>query len=292
MIIKRLCKSDIKLAAKFIESENKYEESNVGYCSDTYEEICEDLNDELEEASVENPFVLAYEGDKLVGVVGLDYDNENKSAEVWGPFVEYENWQHCAMEMWKELVKRIPGETKITFFYAAQNANCIEFAEKLNTKNIDHYFIMELKKANFKANTYKGICTELSNEFYEDFIKLHEGTFKNPYYTGKQIIEKISDDNKVFIIEEDNDLKGYIYVEANAEFNEGSINFLGVKASERNKGFGKKLLACGINFLICCHNIDKVQLTMRRGNSPAMKVYKAVGFVIKKELKAYEGRND
>lgn len=292
MIIKRLCKSDIKLAAKFIESKNKYEESNVGYCSDTYEEIYEDLTDELEEASNENPFVLAYEGDKLVGVVGLDYDDENKSAEVWGPFVEYENWQHCAMEMWKELIKRIPSKTKITFFYAAQNVNCIEFAEKLNTKNINHYFIMGFKKANLKFKVEDGICKELSDKFHEDFIYLHESTFKDSYYSGKQIIEKISDNNKVFIIEEDNDLKGYIYVEANAQFNEGSINFLGVKASERNKGFGKKLLACGINFLTRCHNIDKIELTIRKGNTPAMKIYKAAGFVIKKELKAYEGRND
>ncbi|MFL0252401.1 GNAT family N-acetyltransferase [Clostridium neuense] len=292
MIIKELCKSDIKLAAKFIESKNKYEESNVGYCSDTYEEICEDLTDELEEAYAENPFVLAYEGDKLVGVVGLDYDDENKSAEVWGPFVEYENWQHCAMEMWKELIKRIPRKTKITFFYTAQNANCIAFAEKLSTKNINHYFIMELKKTNFKLKVEDGICTELSDKFYEDFINLHESTFKDSYYSGKQIIEKISDNNKVFIIEEDNDLKGYIYVEANAEFNEGNINFLGVKDSERNKGFGKKLLVCGINFLTCRHNIDKMELTIRKGNTPAMNLYKAAGFVIKKELKAYEGRND
>lgn len=292
MIIKELCKKDIKPVARFIESKNKYEESNVGYCSDTYEEIYEDLAGELEEVSVENPFVLAYEGDKLVGVVGLDYDNENKSAEVWGPFVEYDNWHHCAMEMWKELVKRIPRKTKITFFYTAQNAKCIEFVEKLNTKNIDHYFIMELNKTNLKLNSYRGECNELSNEFYDDFIKFHESTFKNPYYTGKQIIEKVSNNNKVFIIEEADDLKGYIYVEANTEFNEGSINFLGVKALERNKGFGKKLLTCGIEFLTSCHNIDKIELTIRKGNTPAMNIYKAAGFVIKKELKAYEGRND
>lgn len=292
MIIKRLCKSDIKLAAKFIESKNKYEESNVGYCSDTYEEICEDLTDELEEASAENPFVLAYESDKLIGAAGLDYDDENKSAEVWGPFVEYENWQYCAMKMWKELLKRIPRETKITFFYAAQNTNCIAFAEKLNTKSTNHHFIMELRKTNLKFNAETGGCKELSDKFYEDFINLHESTFKDSYYSGKQIIEKISDNNKAFIIEEDNDLKGYIYVEANAEFNEGSINFLGVKATERNKGFGKKLLVCGINFLTCSYNIDKIQLTIRKENTPAMNLYKAAGFVIKKELKVYEGRND
>ncbi|WP_234121963.1 GNAT family N-acetyltransferase [Clostridium hydrogenum] len=292
MIIKQLCKKDIKLTAKFIESKNKYEESNVGYCSDTYEEICEDLIDELEEASHENPFILAYEEDKIVGVVGLDYDDENKSAEVWGPFVEYENWQYCAMEMWKELVKRIPKKTKFTFFYAAQNVNCIEFAEKLNTKNIDCYFIMELNKTSLKLNAYEDGCKELSNDFYEDFIKFHEYTFKNSYYTGKQIIEKMSDNNKVFIMQEANDLKGYIYVEANTEFKEGSINFLGVKASERNKGFGKKLLACGIKFLIRCHNIDKIELTIRKGNTRAMNLYKAAGFIIKKELKAYEGRNN
>lgn len=292
MIIKRLLKSDIKLAANFIESKNKYEENNVGYCSDTYEEIYEDLADEFEESSAESPFVLAYEGDKLIGVVGLDYDDENKSAEVWGPFVEHENWQYCALEMWKELVKRIPKKTKITFFYSAQNANCIKFAEKLNTKSINHHFIMEFNKTNLKFKVEDGICTELSDKFYEDFINLHESTFKDSYYSGKQIIEKISNNNKVFIIEEDNDLKGYIYVEANAEFNEGSINFLGVKASERNKGFGKKLLECGIDFLICCHDVDKIQLTIRKGNIPAMNLYKSAGFVIKKELKAYEGRNN
>ena len=41
----------------------------------------------------EKSFVVTYENNKIIGVLGFDVDEVKKCAEIWGPFIKAENWE-------------------------------------------------------------------------------------------------------------------------------------------------------------------------------------------------------
>lgn len=56
----------------------------------------------------EKSFVVTYENNKIIGVLGFDVDEVKKCAEIWGPFIKAENWEEVALHMWKELIEKVP----------------------------------------------------------------------------------------------------------------------------------------------------------------------------------------
>jgi hypothetical protein len=68
---------------------------------------------------------------------------------------------------------------------------------------------------------------------YREFISLHDTVFPNTYYSGKEIIERMSSNQKVYTSGEGSGLKGYLNAEYNLEEQEGSIEFIGVDEKDR-----------------------------------------------------------
>lgn len=62
---------------------------------------------------------------------------------------------------------------------------------------------------------------------------MHDNVFPNTYYSGKEIIERMSSNQKVYTSGEDSGLKGYLNAEYNLEEQEGSIEFIGVNEKDR-----------------------------------------------------------
>ena len=83
---------------------------------------------------------------------------------------------------------------------------------------------------------------------------------------------------KVFVVINHGILQGYIYVEAEPEFGEASIEFFTVESSEREKGIGKQLLMGALKWIFTFENIEAITLCVNSARTNAINLYKKVGF--------------
>ena len=107
---------------------------------------------------------------------------------------------------------------------------------------------------------------------------LHNESFPNSYLSGDKMLENVNDYNKIFVCKRNGEFAGYIYVEANPEFGDASIEFFAVSPSVRGKGIGKALLLHGVQWLLSYDSINKIQLCVNTKNDGAIRLYKKIGF--------------
>jgi hypothetical protein len=111
--------------SRFIASLNWQPEYHIAYCGTVQEEILASIGELWETA--DTPFVLAYEQDQLVGLLGLDADLEDKRAELWGPFVRHEKWQYVADQLWQKLYQTYADRLETySVFYNKRNTLVIQ----------------------------------------------------------------------------------------------------------------------------------------------------------------------
>ena len=60
---------------------------HIGYCGESKEGIYDTLTSDFSDLELANSFLVAYQDEEIIGAIGLDIDLEDRSAEVWGPFV-------------------------------------------------------------------------------------------------------------------------------------------------------------------------------------------------------------
>ncbi|MGH0426156.1 GNAT family N-acetyltransferase [Bacillus pretiosus] len=272
--------------ALFIASMNKDATHYVGYCGDEKEELLQTIIHDFSDIGWEQSFVVTYENNKIIGVLGFDVDEVKKCAEIWGPFIIVENWEEVALHMWKELIEKMPFHIeKFYGFYHVENNNCARLMKDLHAKEQDQHSILILKNIPRK----RVICNveEALPKIFEQFIALHNNVFPNAYYEGIEIIERLSDTNKLFVSMKNDKLEGYVYVEVNPEFQEANIEFIATTENSRRKGVGERLLQGAIQYIFSFQGMREIELCLNTNNDGAMKLYKKVGFEEKACLQHY-----
>ncbi|MBU9722886.1 MULTISPECIES: GNAT family N-acetyltransferase [Bacillaceae] len=284
--IRQAREEDILQVAELIAKLNKEKEHHIGYCGEDRDEIINTLETEFKDHLFENSFVIAERDEKMVGVLGFDGDLENQHAEIWGPFFSEAGWGKYVIHMWTKLQKLIPSEIDtISLFPQKNNENCAQFANGIGFEKQSEQTILVVRQEDVdKVPSDRG--TEI-NEFYEEVRALHDATFPGTYYNGDEIMGRINDLRKVFTLQEQGKLVGYIYVEAEPQFGEGSIEFFAVHEAYRGKGKGKELLQIGLKWLFSFEELDKITLCVNAGNDKAIRLYEHVGFQKKHELVHY-----
>lgn len=273
----------IKKISDFIARLNRKEESHIAYCGDDSEGIENSLKEDITDIQFDKSFVIATEENEIVGVLGFDEDMERNNAEIWGPFIENGKWS-IATDMWDKMLQLIPKEIVTTsMFFNNKNYNCLKLADILGFSKNSEEIILEFKRSDL--NNLDEVCLiELAVEDFESMRELHDKTFPNTYYDGEEIISRLNNHRKVFVCKEAKELTGYIYVEAEPEFDEGSIEFFAVNESQRGKGIGCYLLTMALRWLFSFNSIDSVSLCVNSKNEKAINLYKMAGFKEKHQL--------
>ncbi|WNF24957.1 GNAT family N-acetyltransferase [Mesobacillus jeotgali] len=278
MINTRLMKNDeIEVVANFISELNRVEESHIGYCGVDPLEIAYSLKEDLTDITYENSFLIAYDDEGLIGVLGFDADLENQRAEIWGPFVKDGKWDNASC-LWTSMLELLPEEIiSLGMFPNKENHRVLELAENLSFNRHSDQTILSFHRSRLQELEVEQLH-ELEEEYFPDIIQLHDQSFPETYYSGEQIIDRLNEERKVFIVKTEGRFSGYIYVEAQPEFGEGSIEFFAVPASERGKGIGEKLLSAALNWFFTFESIQSITLSVSSGNRDAIGLYKKVGF--------------
>ncbi|QSX05113.1 GNAT family N-acetyltransferase [Sedimentibacter sp. zth1] len=272
--------NQIEQIVQFMYEQNNCSKHHIGYCGKNKDEIKSSVIELIED---NNKFFMTCDEDKLNGVMGYEkYDN---NVEIWGPFLRDKNVQALDM-LWDNMMNSI-NDSKCKYYIHCNSENEIakEFALDKGFKFICQGKTMSLSLKDLDIPIHDNISTIIKSD-YDVFSSLHDITFPNTNYNGKQIINMLDDEHELFVVKENSKLVGYIFISMDLEFNEGDIEYIGVDLSCRGKGYGKQLI---YEALRCLREkgITELQLWVNTQNKYAISLYTKVGFNIVDKLMSY-----
>jgi GNAT superfamily N-acetyltransferase len=278
--------------AGFIEKINTKQSSHVGYCGEKKKEILDTLQNDFSDMKLEDSFIVAYREDQIAGAVGVDIDLDEKTAEVWGPFIEDgEDWQGLAVSLWQHASVLLKSNDIriVSFFLNHLNANAIQFVSLLKGVSKGNHLIL---KASRGAEQSCGAFQEVSpinQELKADFLSLHRRSFPDTYYTGEYILNKLNNENQLLTAKsESGGLTGYVYIEASPRHGEGRIEYIAVSPKHRKKGVGAMLVKSALTKLFDHSPINEIALCVKKENKMAVNLYISAGFIVQHELMLYQ----
>ncbi|TYS64504.1 GNAT family N-acetyltransferase [Sutcliffiella horikoshii] len=273
----------IDTVAAFIARLNRQAHSHIGYCGRQPEEIASTLRNDFTDIPFEKAFILAYEEETLIGVIGFDADIEQKSAEVWGPFLEA-NQQEPVYLLFQQMMQLIPSAIeKLCMFPNKENNLAASVTTAFNFSKQSEQAILILRQNDF-ITTQNSMLPILPEHHYSEMINLHNLVFPYTYYNGEQILNRIGENRQVFHVEKEGRLAGYIYVEVEPEFSEASIEFFAVDKRYRGQSIGTELLRIAVSWIFSFNEIKELQLCVNTTNSSAIHLYQKAGFQLVDEL--------
>jgi ribosomal protein S18 acetylase RimI-like enzyme len=251
---------------------------NIPYFGTTIHEITEALQEW--DANWQDRILLAHENEKLIGFIGVESDQELGRVWIHGPMVDHVDWHQIADDLYtRARANIIPPDIKSEELLGdGANINLKTLAERHDfsaLKMADSLILNRSKQAALPQIPVE--APEITPTQYDAFIQLHDAIFPGTYYSGKQIVEKLNGQNKVFVAIENNTLQGYIYARMNTG-TEGYIDFVGVAESARQRGIGTRLIITAIRWLFSFDAVQDVALTVFTDNQSAILLYKQLGF--------------
>ena len=234
-------------------------------------------------------FVMAYEGEDLVGVFGVDADPEINRAWLFGPLVDDADWHDIADKLYAKVLPRIPVSIRdYDLFCDVQNTRMEAFAVRhgfpLNSENA----VLTLAREKYNPGaSRKTQVIVYQEDFFAPFEQLHKTLFPKAYFTGQQMVEKIDENHQLFLAVEETQLLGYHFCKIEPESGSGYVDFIGTAASARGRGIGADLLAAGVDWMLSAPTTQKINLTVNADNAPARHLYEKFGFVTDRVMRGY-----
>ncbi|BAD62754.1 GNAT family N-acetyltransferase [Shouchella clausii] len=278
----------IRDLAIFLEKMNNKSSSHIGFCGEDRGEIYDHLMNDFSDLEVKDSFLVAYNHSRIVGAIGLDMDLKRGCADVWGPFVEGEDID-MAQELWETIASKTPPMIKtFSFFLNEDNHFGKEFVLQNKGINQGSDLVLSITRDRFINHTPSDVET-YSDAYRQSFINLHNEVFPTTYFDAHTIISRLNDFNHLFFVtENEHDIKGYVYIEANPKHMEANIEYIAVSTKLRKQGIGKTLIRVAIDHLFSYSEIKEITICVGGDNIAAIHLYKSVGFMEKYKLISYD----
>ena len=285
-----LCQDRFDELVQFVARLNSEGEHHIGFFGEGQADIRASLAECLIPPS--EGFRLAYENDQLVGVFGVDADSEINRAWLFGPIIDHEDWHTVADQLYARVLPLIPVTIRdYDIFCDIQNTRMESFSTRHGFPLHSENAVLTLRRENYnRAAEGKLQITHYQEEFFTSFEKMHKELFPNGYFTGRQIVEKIDENHKLFLALEDGQLLGYHFCKIEPASESGYVDFIGTDASARGRGIGADLLAAGVDWMLSAPTTNKINLTVNADNVAARHLYEKFGFVTDRIMRGYRKR--
>ena len=284
------CKDRLDELVQFVALLNSDAEHHIGFFGEGEADIRASLAECLIPPS--EGFTMAYDGDRLVGVFGVDVSSEINRAWLFGPLVDHENWHEVADQLYAKVLPRIPvGIRDYDLFCDVRNTRMEAFAVRhgfpLNSENA----VLTLVRAKYNPTAEKKAqVISYRKGFFKFFEKLHKTLFPNGYFTARQMVEKIDENHNLFLAIEERQLLGYHFCKIEPASKSGYVDFIGTDPSARGRGIGADLLASGVEWMLSAPTTEKINLTVNADNVAARRLYEKFGFVTDRIMRGYRKR--
>lgn len=234
-------------------------------------------------------FMLAYNGNQLVGVFGVDADSEINRAWLFGPLVEHVDWHTIADKLYERVLSVIPaGIRDHDLFCDEQNIHMQEFAVRHGFPLSSENAVMTLTRENYTPAARNGSkIIPFDGRRFDQLDRLHKTIFPGAYFTARQMVEKINETHQLLLAMENENVLGYHFCKIEPGAESGYVDFIGTDSSIRGRGVGADLLASGINWMLSGPSTKKINLTVNADNLPARSFYKKFGFVTERVMRGY-----
>lgn len=271
LLITNAKSADKSQIARLIAAANSDPAHHCLHCDQEEKGILNELA--MLEVLMEESFLVAWDGEQMVGVLGADLTLERDRAWLWGPFVVGADWKETAAALYNHFINHSqPQIRQLNQFLNAANEQGRAFYLSQGFKELKTSHVY---RALPPAPSITEPYSEITPPQWRSFIALHEETFPTTYYSGREIIERLGKRDKVFVHADGETVSGYIY--ANVEPTEGFIHFLAVREEMRRQGIGERLLMTAASWLFHKQKVPQIGLVVDDQNN-ARRLYERSGF--------------
>ncbi len=220
---------------------------------------------------------------RVIGAVGAELDIESRRAWLWGPFAEGGDsepgaWKALCEQLYSHLLDTLPFEPKrLDGFIEQSFEQGASFYESCGFSHAEtNYVFVAVRPAEIASPPT--MQPFLTPELFEPFCKLFDVVFPKTFYTGSQVVDRISHKEQVFVYTEGGGVLGFCHVSINESANEGYIEFVGVDPQQQGRGIAKKLLQTSMYWLFIERGMPQIGLSTGDDNFQAHALYRGVGF--------------
>lgn len=281
-----LTDSNLEQGIDLITRLNKMPEHRISYFGESREVIAEDLK--VSQPPDGYGFIAVLSNNEFCGLFGVELDKELGRSWLLGPFVDHEEWDVIADQLYDAIRESLPGEVASQeLFFPEENIRVYEFALQQGFEFYSAVAVLTLD-AGKKVDLPGDAGQDLDAKYSGQFIDLHEDVFPNTYYSGRQLLKLAEEDDKrLLIYQVDDRIAGYIFIQVKETAQEGYIDFIGVGENFRRQGIGRQLAASGIKWALQFPFVERINLTVKPDNIPAVRMYHNLGFKTDSVSQAY-----
>jgi ribosomal protein S18 acetylase RimI-like enzyme len=278
--------SNLDQGIRFARRLNQIPTHKISYLGESEDEIGEDIK------AIQPPdgygFVVVSDHQEIVGLFGVEMDVELGRCWLFGPFVEHNDWDSIADLLYDALLKVLPEEiSNQELFFPNENFQAGKFALRQGFDFYSSGSVLTLDSGQVDTVPESG-GQDLDDGAVDQFIALHEDVFPNTYYSGKQLLKLAEhDDKRLFVHQVNSNLVGYIFIQVREAPRDGYIDFIGVDKGFRRQGIGTQLATRGINWAFKFPFVEKISLTVKPDNIPAVRMYQSLDFKTESVSQAY-----
>lgn len=291
MITIKPCGNQLDEMVNFVSRLNSEADHHIGFFGEGEADVRASLAECL--IPPEDGFRMAYEGDQLVGIFGVDADPQIDRAWLFGPLVKHLNWHEVSDLLYAEVLPLVPaGVHDYDIFCDEQNSRVGDFALRHGFLLRSENAVLTLERENYHPTAQRNTeIIDFQETFFEQFEKLHRNLFPNAYFTARQMVEKRDGHHRLYLAVEDGRLLGYHFCKIELESESGYVDFIGTSSFARGRGIGADLLASGVDWMLSVPSTRKIDLTVNADNEVARSLYQKFGFITSRVMRGYRKRS-
>jgi len=285
-----VCKDRFEELVQFVTRLNRDRTHHIGFFGESEADVRSSLAECLIPPA--EGFVMAYDGEQLAGILGVDADPEIDRAWLFGPLVDHADWHDIADKLYARVLPRIPVDIRdYDLFCDICNVNMESFAVRHGFPLTSENAVLTLLRDRYSpAAQRESRIIGYEELFFPQLENLHKTLFPTAYFTAHQMIEKAGKDHQLFLAVEDGQLLGYHFCKIEPESESGYIDFIGTDSAARGRGIGADLLASGVDWMLSAPTTKKINLTVNAHNIAARRLYEKFGFVTERVMRGYRKR--
>ncbi|CDQ18765.1 Ribosomal protein S18 acetylase RimI [Halobacillus karajensis] len=285
MDIRELEVKELHTVAKWLFKMNEQDHHYVAWMASDQNEIFEQI---WTLTQFKEPLAyVAWEGEEIIGFLGILPFFEQKLCRLLGPFATKDQ-EKIIERLWDKasLTAQLHFDiVKVACF--AANESLVSFTERhrFQMYNIERTLAVH-KNGYHPPENKESSIVEVNDEDRRALDVLHPSA---AYYTTEEMLNLSKDKgNHLWGYQENGELIGYIYLETILSGQEGEICFVHVAPQHRSSGVGSLLIHHALQYAFYALDLDMVTISVRTENQQAEHLYKQMGFKEIHTIYAYQ----
>ncbi|WBW94941.1 GNAT family N-acetyltransferase [Oceanirhabdus sp. W0125-5] len=273
MMILSIDETRLEEAAQYASNVNRMKIDNCETITTFYKKILSNFRKRIK--NEDDKVLVCTEQDKIVGVLAILVETNDKYIEITKGLYAAENFQEIAMLFYTYIKEKYAG-FHLDAVYSQENKEAIYFMQSIGASCISPDIKMKLVNDDFQPSKENKLIVPITEKYYKSFCRVHDENHKNVYWTGERLLSNLNKFDILIALDKD-ELVGSVVSSVYGD-KKKDILFIETDSNHRRQGYAKSLLEKSINeaFLFGINEIT-LQVVMR--NIPAKKLYESLGFL-------------